>query len=114
MAMHRLVQDELLGRGAAQAAQANRSRLSQFRGGPGGQAAHAGGQYGQQYQRNGVASSALSGPKRRSRSQADYMSDGSERFIGKHRKKHKKVHSYITQKLKRGTIHKVVLGGKGG
>ena len=88
--MHRLVQDELLGRGAAQAAQANRSRLSQFRGGPGGQ-------YGQQYHRaNGVASSALSGPKRRSRSQADYMSDGSERYIVTHRKKHKKVHSYIT------------------
>ena len=97
MAMHRLVQDELLGRGAAQAAQPNRSRLSQFRGGPGGQAAHAGGQYGQQYHRaNGVASSVLSGPKRRSRSQADYMSDGSERYIVTHRKKHKKVHSYIT------------------
>ena len=94
MAMHRLVQDELLGRNAAQAAQANRSRLSQFRGGPGGQ---AGGQYGQQYHRaNGVASSALSGPKRRSRSQADYMSDGSERYIVTHRKKHKKVYSYIT------------------
>ena len=86
--MHRLVQDELLGRGAAQAAQAaqaNRSRLSQFRGGPGGQ-------YGQQYHRaNGVASSALSGPKRRSRSQADYMSDGSERYIVTHRKnRHKR------------------------
>ena len=105
MAMHRLVQDELLGRGAAQAAQANRSRLSQFRGGPGGQ---------QYHRANGVASSALSGPKRRSRSQADYMSDGSERYIVTHRKKHKKVHSYITQKLKGvgglgGSIHKVVL-----
>jgi hypothetical protein len=84
--MHRLVQDELLGRGAAQAAQTNRSRLSQFRSGPGGQ---------QYHRANGVASSALSGPKRRSRSQADYMSDGSERYIVTHRKKHKKVHSYI-------------------
>ena len=98
VAMHHLVQDELLGGGAAaqaqQAAQAHqvphRSRFSQHRqGGQVGQNGQAGLWHYGGPRASGVASSALSGPKRRSRSQADYMSDGSERYIVTHRKKHK-------------------------
>ena len=76
VAMHHLVQDELLA--ANDGGGSNRSRISQYR------------QYGRTTN-GGVVSSALSGPKRRSRSQADYMSDGSEsRYIVTHRKKHKR------------------------
>ena len=99
VAMHHLVQDELLGshgQAAAQQAHAqqpagsHRSRFSQHRqGGQVGQSGQAGLWHYGGPRASGVASSALSGPKRRSRSQADYMSDGSERYIVTHRKKHK-------------------------
>ena len=78
VAMHHLVQDELLAANDGGGGGSNRSRISQYR------------QYGRSTN-GGVVSSALSGPKRRSRSQADYMSDGSEsRYIVTHRKKHKR------------------------
>ena len=95
VAMHHLVHDELLGGGAAaQQAQAQqaaqRSRYSQHRhAGHAAQSGQAGLWHYGGPRASGVASSALSGPKRRSRSQADYMSDGSERYIVTHRKKHK-------------------------